>query len=200
MGCKGDAYKADEILERKEAKEFHSWQADLFRDAGIDFLYAGIIPALKEALGMADAMAKTGVPYIIGFMLGNDGCLIDGTRLYDAIQIIDDSTEKKALCFMANCIHPTVVREALSYDFNQSILVKERFRGIQANTSAMKPEVLDGSDALHGTAPKELAAELVKLQSIMNISICGGCCGTDTRHIDEIAKILAIQNEMKIKI
>lgn len=191
MGCKGDAYKADEILDRKEAEEFHGWQANLFRDAGVDFLYAGIMPALKEALGMADAMAKTGLPYIISFMLRNDGCLIDGSRLCDAIQIIDNSIEKKPLCFMTNCIHPIVVSEALSYDFNQNICVKERFRGIQANTSAMVPELLDGSEVLIGTEPEELAVDVVKLQNMMNISICGGCCGTDARHIEEIAKKLS---------
>jgi hypothetical protein len=37
MGYKGDAYKADEILERKEAEDFHSWQANLFKEAGMDF-------------------------------------------------------------------------------------------------------------------------------------------------------------------
>ncbi len=190
MGCKGDAYKADEVLGRKEAEEFHGWQANLFRDAGVDFLYAGIMPALEEALGMADAMAKTGLPYIISFMLRKDGCLIDGTRLCDAIYIIDHSVERKPLCFMTNCIHPAVVREVLSCDFNQNIHVKERFRGIQANTSALAPDLLDGSEALLGSEPKELAEEVVKLQDLMNLSICGGCCGTDDRHIKEIAKKL----------
>lgn len=181
-------YKADEILYRKEAEEFHGWQANLFRDAGVDFLYAGIMPALKEALGMADAMAKTGVPYIISFMLRNDGCLIDGSRLCDAIQIIDNSIERKPLCFMTNCIHPIVVRETLSYDYNQNICVKERFRGIQANTSAMGPELLDGSEILIGTEPEEFADEIVKLQKMINISIYGGCCSTDVSHIEEMAK------------
>jgi S-methylmethionine-dependent homocysteine/selenocysteine methylase len=42
MGCKGDAYKATEILSIEEAKEFHSWQASLFKNSGADFLYAGL--------------------------------------------------------------------------------------------------------------------------------------------------------------
>ena len=92
MGCKGDAYKVKEVLERKEAKKFHSWQA---------------------------------------------------------------------------------------------------------NTSTLMPEVLDDSDVLHETAPEELAAELIKLKDIMNISICGGCCGTDTKHVDAIAKKLTFSNSFR---
>lgn len=190
MGCKGDAYKADVVLERKEAEEFHSWQAELFRKAGVDFLYAGIMPALCEALGMADAMAKTGLPYIISFMLRNDGCLIDGTRLSAAIQIIDNSVGRKPLCYMTNCVHPKIIRETLSYGFNQNLHVKERFRGLQANTSAMAPDELDGSDALVEAAPEELAEEVEKLLDVMDITICGGCCGTDSRHIEKMAQKL----------
>ena len=36
MGCKGDAYKATEVLDINVAEEFHSWQADLFKAAGAD--------------------------------------------------------------------------------------------------------------------------------------------------------------------
>lgn len=52
MGCKGDAYRADKVLSEREAFEFHSWQASLFAEAEVDFLYAGIMPALSEAIGM----------------------------------------------------------------------------------------------------------------------------------------------------
>jgi len=194
MGCKGDAYKADEVLDRKEAEKFHGWQADLFSTAGVDFLFAGIMPALSEAIGMADAMSQTGLPYIISFMLRSDGCLIDGTRLADAIQIIDNSVKKTPLCYMTNCVHPLVVQKTLSYDFNQTTYVKERFRGIQANTSTLSPDVLDDSAVLMGTGPEELAKDITKLQEMMDITICGGCCGTDARHIEEMAKNLSKLN------
>lgn len=67
MGCKGDAYTGEGALSETEARDFHLWQAELFKAAGADFLYAGIMPALFEAAGMAQAMAETGVPYMISF-------------------------------------------------------------------------------------------------------------------------------------
>lgn len=190
MGCKGDAYKADIILNRKEAKDFHSWQAGLFQDAGVDFLYAGIMPALTEALGMADAMAETGLPYIISFMLGSDGCLMDGTRLSEAIKNIDSSARTRPLCYMTNCVHPRIIRKALTWEFNDNELVRKRFLGIQPNASALSPEELDGCNGLEGAKPLELAEEFEKLLENMSVTICGGCCGTDSRHLEEMVKVL----------
>ncbi|GHU40456.1 homocysteine S-methyltransferase [Clostridia bacterium] len=191
MGCKGDAYKANEVLSRSQAADFHSWQAALFQNAKVDFLYAGIMPALEETLGMSEAMAKTDLPYIISFMIRKDGCLIDGTNLSDAIQIIDKNVERKPLCYMSNCTHPKVVMKTLSYDFNRNESVWKRFRGIQPNTSDLSPENLDNSAVLFESNPKEFAKEIVSLQNLMDITICGGCCGTDLRHIEEIAKELS---------
>ncbi|MGN6714288.1 homocysteine S-methyltransferase family protein [Anaerocolumna jejuensis] len=190
MGCAGDAYRADHILKRQEAREFHGWQAELFRKAGVDFLYAGIMPALEEALGMADAMAETGLPYIISFMLGSDGCLIDKTRLADAMEEIDSSVKQRPLCFMTNCVHPAIIRKTLSWDFNDNAYVRERFRGIQPNTSPLSPDELDGSKTLEGTEPLKLAEEVERLLEKMNITICGGCCGTDARHLKEMARVI----------
>jgi S-methylmethionine-dependent homocysteine/selenocysteine methylase len=145
MGCRGDAYKATEFLNPTEAKEFHSWQANLFLQAGVDFLYAGIMPTLPETIGMAMAMEQTELPYIISFMLRDTGRLLDGTTINDAIEKTDSSVKRKPVCYMTNCIHPSVLYKALSWDFNQTTLVKQRFQGIQANTSQLPPEQLDNS-------------------------------------------------------
>jgi S-methylmethionine-dependent homocysteine/selenocysteine methylase len=102
MGCRGDAYKATESLQPTEAKEFHSWQADLFTQAGVDFLYAGIMPALPEAIGMAMAMEQTKLPYVISFMLRDNGRLLDGSTMHNAIEEIDSNVKRKPVCYMTN--------------------------------------------------------------------------------------------------
>jgi hypothetical protein len=38
--------------------------------------------------------------------------LIDATTIHQAIADIDGSTEQKPLCYMANCIHPSIVYTA----------------------------------------------------------------------------------------
>ena len=188
MGCKGDAYRATEALAAEESQEFHFWQANEFKQAGADFLYAGIMPSLPEAMGMAKAMEKTELPYIISFMIRKDGCLVDGTTINDAIREIDGYVQRKPLCFMTNCVHPTVVQKALEVDFNKSGRVHHRFCGIQANTSPLSPEELDGCEDLMCSEPKMLARDMEKLKTVMNLKIIGGCCGTDNSHMEALAK------------
>ena len=190
MGCKGDAYTGENSLSENDAHFFHSWQAKLFGQANVDFLFAGIMPILPEAVGMAKAMADTGLPYIISFTIQNDGRLIDGTSIHDAIAYIDGVVEEKPMCYMTNCVHPRILNEALSKSFNQTNLVQERFLGIQANTSPLSYKELDGSIDLKCSDPESFAEEMLSLRSISNIKIFGGCCGTDSRHMEQVARRL----------
>lgn len=100
-------------MTEQEAKDFHSWQAKALASAGVDFLMAGIMPTIPEAVGIAQAMSETSLPYIISFTIQSDGRLIDGTSIHDAITCIDKAVSKKPVCFMANCVHPTIVQQAL---------------------------------------------------------------------------------------
>lgn len=190
MGCRGDAYKATEVLSIEEAEEFHSWQTKLFQNEGVDFLFAGIMPALSEAIGMAKAMENTGIPYIISFMLRDNGKLIDGTTIQDAIKSIEEATLRKPLCYMTNCVHPRILSKALSFPFNRTELVRTRFLGIQANSSPLSPEELDQCCELKTSDSTILADEMMKLHQQYPLKIFGGCCGTDATHLEAIAKRL----------
>lgn len=188
MGCRGDAYRADEVLSQEQAREFHSWAADAFARAGAEFLYAGIMPAKSEAMGMAQAMEQTGLPYLISFMIRKDGRLIDGTPIAQAIAAIDAATNRHPLCYMTNCVHPSVLRQALLQPENRGKPEMQRFLGIQANTSPLSPEELDGAQQLFCSEPEELAAHMAALEQIQPFKIFGGCCGTDGAHMEAIAK------------
>ena len=187
MGCRGDAYTGEDALSESEARAFHQWQANLFRKAKVDFLYAGIMPTLPEATGMAQAMSETGLPYIISFTIQKSGRLIDGTTISDAILSIDHSVDAKPICYMTNCVHPSIVYEALSQPFNKNSTVENRFLGIQANTSPLSYAELDHSPDLKCSEPIPFAEDMLKLRGISKIKIFGGCCGTDNRHMEQIA-------------
>ena len=146
VGCRGDAYTgAGAIEDIGEAEAFHAFEAELFAAAGVDFLYAALQPCLPEAAGMARALARTGLPYIISFTLQRDGRLADGRFLSEAIDYIDGAVidaGRVPLCYMANCIHPDFAYEALRQPINQFDVVRERFCGIQANASAAGYDML----------------------------------------------------------
>ena len=91
---------------------------------------------------------------------------------------------------MTNCVHPSIVFEALSQPFNQNTIVKNRFLGIQANTSTLSYAEFDESLDLKCSDPKQFAEVMLKLREISNINIFGGCCGTDSRHMEQVANRL----------
>ncbi|HML46100.1 MAG TPA: homocysteine S-methyltransferase family protein [Clostridia bacterium] len=190
MGCKGDAYRGDEGLSFEEAVAFHAWQTDRFREAAIDFLFAGIMPAKEEAMGMAKVLADVGKPYIISLMIRRDGRLLDGTSIREAILAIDGVTDRKPLCYMSNCVHPDIVREALAQPINRDEAVRIRFCGIQANAACFDPEQLDCSPELRTSGAAEWTDAMMALHQAFPLKIFGGCCGTDRTHIEALAKRL----------
>lgn len=187
MSCKGDTYKAKEALEMNAAEKFHSYQAHELAAAGVDFLYASGMPAISEAIGMAKAMSATDKPYIISFIVYDTGHLLDGTPLYDAIKSIDDQVQTPPYCYMLTCVHPRVFSGAVK---SQPADIFNRLIGIQANTSWKRPEELDLLEQLDVQEPLCFAREMAQLYDLYGLKIFGGCCGSDNRHMEAIAKHL----------
>lgn len=195
MSCRGDAYKPSEAMTSSAAAEFHSWQADALAVAGVDFLMAATLPALSEAIGLARAQAATGLPYIISFVVRPEGTLLDGTPLNEAITSIDTAISPRPLAYMVNCTHASVFQSAILHMINSSPLVRERVVGLLANTAALSPEELDASTELVEEAPETFGCSVSALHGELGMKVLGGCCGTDERHIECLARELSeIQN------
>jgi len=97
IGCKGDAYNAKEALSTADTEIFHSYQIERLISAGVNFLIAETLPAVSEALGIAKAMAVFDKPYLIGFVIRDNGTLLDGTPLHKAIALIDKEVERQPI-------------------------------------------------------------------------------------------------------
>ncbi len=194
LGCKGDAYSGDKMLSINESYLFHRKQTILFAKEKLDYLFAGIMPEINEAIGMAKALAETNLPYIISFMIRKDGCLLDGTTLTDAINIIDGQDFRKPICYMTNCIHPTNLIKALNSEANKSIETLNRFQGIQANASILSPEELNNCSCVSQDDFENIVGEMNSLKKEFHLKIFGGCCGTNELFINELSKKLLINN------
>jgi homocysteine S-methyltransferase len=183
FGPRGDAYRPAAALTRHDAAAFHAPQVDALASAAPDYLIANTLPAVSEARGMADACAATGVPYLLSFVVRGDGTVLDGTRLADAIALIDDTASVPPAGFGVNCVHPTVLARALQATGPAAVRVVY----FQANASALTPEELVGSEELVGDGPAELAEAIRTVRDHFGIRALGGCCGTGTAHIAAIA-------------
>jgi S-methylmethionine-dependent homocysteine/selenocysteine methylase len=192
LGCKGDAYSGEKILDINQAYTFHKQQTSQFQKEKPDFLFAGIMPEINEATGMAAAMAETDIPYVISFMIRKDGCLIDGTSLSEAIKRIDDKVSPQPVCYMTNCVHPTNLIAALCNNKNKNSPQLKRFSGLQANASTLSPEELNNCSILHQGDFDAMIAEMLILQKHHGLKIFGGCCGTNDVFLDKLSKKLKV--------
>jgi len=191
LGCRGDAYRAGDALAELEATVFHHEQAGALAETGVDFLFAATLPALTEAVGIARAMAHTGKPYSVSFIVRRSGRLLDGTPLADAMRTIDRAVVPPPVFYMINCVHPAVFEEAMGADEGLRAGFAGRLAGLQANTSARSPEELDGLMDLDQEDPAFFADRMMHARQRFGLRILGGCCGTDARHIAGVAARMA---------
>ncbi len=196
LGCKGDAYQSADALDVDTSYAFHSLQVSEFTKGNVDFLFAGIMPALTEATGMAKAMAESGLPYIISFMVRKDGFLLDGTSMAEAIKVIDHAVNPQPICYMANCIHPSTLKMALDQEINQNSPYLKRFAGLQANASTLSPEELNNNTVLQVENFDEMVSEICSLIKTNDLKVLGGCCGTNEIFIEKLAVVLQEFNKV----
>jgi homocysteine S-methyltransferase len=187
LGPAGDAYDAGMALAEEQALQHHAPQAEALAAGGADLLLAATVPVLSEALGLARAMAASGLPVVMSFVARRTGALLDGTPLDVAIATIDDRVDPAPVGYMLNCVHPRVLASALA----ARPAATGRIIGLQANTSAREPEELDGAAELETAEPEPFARELAEVTRTFGLRVVGGCCGTGEEHIDALARLLA---------
>lgn len=188
MACRGDAYRPEEALSKKDAEMFHQEQAARLAQSGVDFIKVATLPAVSEAYGMASAISSHGIPYILSFVIKPDGTVLDGTPIHEAIELIDENIHPRPLFYMVNCVHPTIFEKAITKEISFSRELIARIKGLQANTSSKSPDELDDLTYLDTSDPEEFGALMVSLHKKFGLKVLGGCCGSDSSHIDEIAR------------
>jgi len=178
IGPKNDCYKPKQGLSIPTAQSFHQWQIDELVEGGVDFLIAQTLSSLDEAIGIAQAMANTGLPYIISFVIDKKGKLLDGHSLELATKKIDRIVQPNPLGYMVNCAYPSFLNAE-----QQPVKLFKRLIAFQANASSLDHTQLDGCNELQSNDIQEWGTEMLKLNQQYGIKILGGCCGTGTEHL-----------------
>jgi homocysteine S-methyltransferase len=185
IGPRGSGYVADQQLSADQAEAFHRWQIAVLNRAGVDLVSAFTISAVPEAVGIVRAARVEEVPVVISFTVETDGRLPGGEPLGEAIEAVDAETDAAAAYFMVNCAHPSHLLETLQ----QGGRWRERIGGLRVNASRRSHAELDESESLDAGDPQDLGAEFRRLSELLpNLAVLGGCCGTDQRHVQAIAR------------
>ncbi len=183
IGPRGDGYDPGELMAPDEAEAYHARQVATFAGAAVDMVTAVTMTHADEAIGIARAARAHGVPVVISFTLETDGRLPDGQSLRAAIERVDAETGGSVAYFMINCAHPSHFAAVLAQDGAW----RERIGGLRANASAKSHAELDEADELDEGDPAALGAEHGALRPHLGaVSVLGGCCGTDRRHVEAI--------------
>ncbi|MGB3293104.1 MAG: homocysteine S-methyltransferase family protein [Phormidesmis sp.] len=190
VGPQGDGYSPDSHLSADEAAHYHSPQISSFAAAGADMVCAITMTYSEEAIGISRAAQAANIPVAISFTVETDGHLPSGQSLPDAIQQVDTATGNAPAYYMINCAHPTHFYSTLATGEPWT----DRIFGIRANASRKSHAELDESDSLDDGNPAELGAQYVQLRNALrHLSVVGGCCGTDHRHIEAICQAYKLQ-------
>jgi len=183
IGPRGDGYKVDSAMSAQEAEDYHSFQIGIFRDTEADMVSAFTINYVDEAIGVVRAAKAAKIPSVISFTLETDGRLPSGQSLKDAIEQCDWETGKAAAYYMINCAHPTHFAQELE----KGGAWVSRLRGLRANSSKRSHAELDVAPDLDIGNPVELGQDYRGLRALLpQLTILGGCCGTDHRHVEQI--------------
>ena len=188
IGPRGDGYVAGAKMSVDEATTYHDAQIRSFASTSADMICAITMTYAEEAVGIVDAATQHGMPAVIGFTTETDGRLPSGQTLRDAIEQVDAETEAAAAYFMVNCAHTEHFDHALAAGEAWT----RRVRGIRANASRMSHAELDEAEHLDDGDPKEFGQLYRALRDrLPHLSVFGGCCGTDHRHIHETRLAMA---------
>jgi S-methylmethionine-dependent homocysteine/selenocysteine methylase len=185
VGPRGDGYVPGNTMSAQEAEAYHAEQIGVFAGSEADMVCAITMNYVEEAVGIARAARCAGIPAAISFTVETDGHLPTGQTLKAAIEQVDRETSGAPCYYMINCAHPTHFERVLAS--GESFV--ERIHGLRANASRMSHAELNQAPTLDIGDPTELGSQYAALKGrLRHLNVMGGCCGTDHRHIDQIAR------------
>ncbi len=187
LGPRGDGYVPGARMSVAEAQTYHAQQIETFSASEADMVAAFTMNYVEEAVGIVRAAKAVAMPVAISFTLETDGRLPSGMSLGEAIEATDEASGGYPVYYLINCAHPDHIEPALDRPGSW----RERIRGLRANASRRSHKELDESPDLDSGDPEELGGEYRELaERLPNLSVVGGCCGTDHRHVAAMARAL----------
>jgi S-methylmethionine-dependent homocysteine/selenocysteine methylase len=188
IGPRGDGYIPSALMNADQATDYHFEQVRTFSETEADMIAAFTMNYVEEAIGVASAAKLVDMPVAISFTVETDGKLPTGQTLKQAIEQSDEATGNHPAYYMINCAHPTHFMDALA----ETGAWRSRIRGLRPNASMMSHAELNEASELDAGAPVALGQQTREVKDSLNeLTVIGGCCGTDHRHIEEMCKAFA---------
>src|SRR6056297_1560122 len=184
IGPRGDAYGKGGNITADEAETYHMIQLVALKAAGADIACAQTFNNIPEAIGVTRAAERIGLPISVYFSLDSQSRLNSGPTLREAVETTEAETGGYAAFYGLNCSHPLEYEPAIEDGEWMS-----RMQSVRPNASKMEKIALCKLGHLEDGDPVELGQQLGDLKRRFgHMNVFGGCCGTDERHLREIAR------------
>jgi S-methylmethionine-dependent homocysteine/selenocysteine methylase len=182
LGPRGDGYDPGALMSVEEAQDYHAEQIAVLADTEADMVAAFTMNNVNEAIGLTRAAVAAKMPVVISFTVETDGRLPSGQSLQAAIETVDGETSSAPAYYMINCAHTTHFDGVIAKG-----AWRARIGGLRANASVKSHAELNNSTELDSGNPREFGAQCSELRKLLpKVTVLGGCCGTDHRHVEAI--------------
>lgn len=173
VGPVEDCYSPELVPDEATLDGEHAELLGWLKAAGPDLIWIETMNTVREARAAARAAAAGGLPFVVCFVLREDGALLSGEPLDEAVPAVEPFGP---LAVGLNCIPPRALATHLPR------LRKLTDLALVAYAHINNAEPLPGWSYAQHVGPTEYAAcarEWVELGA----AIVGGCCGTTPAHI-----------------
>jgi len=176
-----DCYHPERVPDETVLRDEHGRMLTWLKAAGPDLIWIETMGTLREARAAAQATSRTEMPFVVSFVVREDGNLLGGERLEDAVDAVEAFDP---LAIGLNCIPPDGMTAILPR------LRKATERPLAAYAHINNPQPISGWSYAQ-TATPEQYAQHAKRWLDLGVSIVGGCCGTTPAHIRALRKVVS---------
>ena len=175
-----DCYHPERVPDEAVLRAEHGQMAAWLQAASPDLIWIETMNTIREARAAAQAAAGSGLPFVVSFVTREDGDLLSGESLEEAVAAVDAFGP---LAIGLNCIPPK------GMSANLPRLRRATQRPLAAYAHIGNPDPISGWSFSQTIAPS-VYSECAREWLDLGASIVGGCCGTTPDHIRAVAAAL----------
>jgi S-methylmethionine-dependent homocysteine/selenocysteine methylase len=170
----------------EEALPEHRETAGLLAECGVDLLLLESMNTVEEAAAAAQAAKETGLPFWVSFIPDEDGNLLSGEKIEDAVERVAPIGPD---AFLINCGPPDDIMLALRALNHATELPKGAYAHIGFfDPPSWKFEFHPQFTGMEKWRPQEYVRVAEEWKE-WGAQIIGGCCGTSPEHISALQSL-----------
>jgi homocysteine S-methyltransferase len=175
-----DCYSPQRVPELSVLYKEHRKTLAWLKVGGTDLIWIETMNTVREARAAARAAKNAKLPFVLSFVLQENGDLLSGEPLQEAVAAVE---RFNPLALGLNCIPPDGITAHLPR------LRRATTRPLAAYAHINNPQPTPGWSFSQSATPDQYARQ-VKRWLDLGATIVGGCCGTTPDHIRAIREVV----------